>query len=106
VQSPVDTIFDEASGGDGTEREASNPAVPLIEGKTPSPLPALHILARTFPVRAVLQRMTRERELMLIGLLAFLCLGFAWAADDGLFAAVFAIEAAVAVCGFEESKEG
>jgi hypothetical protein len=29
-----DTIFDEASGGDGTEREASNPAVPLIEGKT------------------------------------------------------------------------
>jgi hypothetical protein len=41
--------------------------------------------------------MTRERELMLIGLLAFLCLGFAWAADDGLFAAVFAIEAAV--CG-------
>jgi hypothetical protein len=50
--------------------------------------------------------MTRERELMLVGLLAFLCLSFAWAADDGLFAAVFAIEAAVAVCGFEESKEG
>jgi hypothetical protein len=32
--------------------------------------------------------MTRERELMMIGLLAFLCLGFAWAADDGLFAAL------------------
>jgi hypothetical protein len=42
--------------------------------------------------------MTRDRELMLIGLLAFLCLGFAWTVDDGLFAAVFAIEAAVAGC--------
>ena len=34
VPSRHNTIFDEASGGDGTEREASNPAVPLIEGKT------------------------------------------------------------------------
>jgi hypothetical protein len=34
VPSRHNTIFDEASGGDGSEREASNPAVPLIEGKT------------------------------------------------------------------------
>jgi len=43
--------------------------------------------------------MTRERELMRIGFLAFLCLSVAWAVDDGLFAAIFAIEATVA--GFE-----
>jgi hypothetical protein len=30
---------------------------------------------------------------MLISLFALLCLGFAWAADDGIFATVFAIEA-------------
>jgi hypothetical protein len=52
------------------------------------------------------QRMTRERQLMLIGLVALICLGFAWAADDGVFATVFAIEVAVAAWGFEESKGG
>jgi hypothetical protein len=46
----------------------------------------------------VSHQMARERELLLIGLLGLLCLGFAWAVDDGLFAAIFAIEAAVAAC--------
>jgi hypothetical protein len=35
---------------------------------------------------------------MLISVVAFLCLGLAWAVDDGFFAAVFAAEAAVAGC--------
>lgn len=37
-------------------------------------------------------------QLILISLLALLCLGLAWAVDDGLFATVFAIEVAVAGC--------
>jgi hypothetical protein len=50
--------------------------------------------------------MTRERQLMLISLVALICLGFAWAVDDGVFATVFAIEASVAAWGIEESKGG
>ena len=41
-----------------------------------------------------------------IGLVALICLGFAWAVDDDVFATVFAIEASVAAWGFEESKGG
>jgi hypothetical protein len=40
--------------------------------------------------------MTIQRELMLIGVLAYVGVGAAWALDDGFFAAVFAIEAAFA----------
>jgi hypothetical protein len=43
---------------------------------------------------------TSEGQLMLICLVAFLCLGCAWAVDDGLFAAIFAIEAGS--CGLRE----
>jgi hypothetical protein len=35
---------------------------------------------------------------MLISVLTLVCLGFAWAVEDSVFAAVFAIEAAVAGC--------
>jgi len=42
--------------------------------------------------------MTTELELMLISVLALVCLGFAWAVDDSVFAVVFAIEGAVAGC--------
>jgi hypothetical protein len=41
---------------------------------------------------------TTEHELMLISVLTLLCLGFAWAVDDSIFAAVFAIEGALAGC--------
>jgi len=37
--------------------------------------------------------MTRKRHLMLIGLVALICLGLAWAVDDDVFATVFAIKA-------------
>jgi hypothetical protein len=40
--------------------------------------------------------MSRQRELMLVGVLAYVCVGAAWALDGGFFAAVFAIEAAFA----------
>jgi hypothetical protein len=43
---------------------------------------------------------TSEGQLMLICLVAFLCLGCAWAVDDGLFAAIVAIEAGS--CGLRE----
>jgi len=49
---------------------------------------------------------TSEGQLMLISLVALICLGFAWAVDDDVFATVFAIEASVAAWGFEESKGG
>jgi hypothetical protein len=49
--------------------------------------------------------MTRERQLMLIGLVALICLGFAWAVEDDVFATVFAIEASVAAWGFEEGRQ-
>jgi len=42
--------------------------------------------------------MTTERQLMLISVLTLVCLGFAWAVDESVFAAVFAIEATVAGC--------
>jgi hypothetical protein len=42
--------------------------------------------------------MTTELELLLISVLALLSLWFAWAVDDMVFAAVFAIEGAVAGC--------
>ena len=44
------------------------------------------------------KRMTTECELVLIGVLTLFCLGFAWAVDDSVFAAVFAIEGTVVGC--------
>lgn len=35
--------------------------------------------------------MSRQWELMLVGVLAYVCVGPAWALDDGFFAVVFAI---------------